>query len=125
MVFTGLAKTIEVFRTREPSDERHKPLCAAIACVLDDWARHWGADPVMKSFLNRPWRKLYHEIDEYVVPLYCLIGCLEKREHQRKDLVLVELGSGKGYLVGGIVPFDCTVIVRTYCIPCRQCSSAR
>jgi hypothetical protein len=106
MVFAGLARTIEVFRGREASDPRHQPLCAAIACVLDDWAKHWGDDPAMKSFLNRPWRKLFHEIDEYVMPLYCLIGCLEKRKHQRKDIVLIELGSGKGYMVSpAIVPW--------------------
>jgi hypothetical protein len=80
MVFSHLLKTIEAFNARVAIGHCEKRLCTAIALVLQDWAANWGNDKRMKSLLNRSWRKFYHEIDEYVVPLHCLLQCIEQRE---------------------------------------------
>jgi hypothetical protein len=60
--FFALKKAMAGFAQRDILCEEHQPLCAAISAVLEDWARVWGDDSNMKSFLNK--KNLEKEIDE-------------------------------------------------------------
>jgi hypothetical protein len=104
MVFGGLFTTIERWRSRETLPE-HKNLCDAILDVMCKWADRWGKDPDMKSLFNG--NAIYHEMDEYVVPLYHLIAVLKDLDERRRDadtesppikVALFDVASGKGYL---------------------------
>ena len=96
--FIALQKAIDLFQQREIAVPEHGPLCEKITLVLRDvWAAHWGQDSAMKSLLNK--NTLYHEIDEYVVPVFRLIKCLEESGLvPGQKIALVDVASGKGIL---------------------------
>jgi hypothetical protein len=97
MVFGGLFTAIQSFKNRETLPA-HKPLCDAVLQVMNAWAEKWGKDKAMKSLFNG--NAIYHEMDEYIVPLFNLIAHLEAVEKKKPGvrIALLDIASGKGYL---------------------------
>jgi hypothetical protein len=97
MVFGGLFTAIQSFKDRDTLPE-HKPLCDLVLLVMEGWATQWGRDKAMKSLFNG--NAIYHEIDEYIVPLFNLLSYMEAfgKQASAERIALLDVASGKGYL---------------------------